>query len=70
VGEFNDISVLQHSLHNTRLLGVWLPPGYRSPEHAAERYPVLYLNDGQDLFDAGTSMFNSEEWVSMKPPLR
>jgi len=44
------------------MLRVWLPPGYGSPEHAAERYPVLYLNDGQDLFDACTSLFNSEEW--------
>jgi predicted alpha/beta superfamily hydrolase len=48
--------------HDTRMLRVWLPPGYRSPDHRSERYPVLYLNDGQDLFDACTSIFNRQEW--------
>src|SRR3569832_1610326 len=48
--------------HNTRMLRVWLPPRYSSPEHRGQRYPVLYLNDGQDLFDACTSIFNAEEW--------
>jgi predicted alpha/beta superfamily hydrolase len=36
---------------NTRLLRVWLPPGYSQPENEARYYPVLYLNDGQNLFD-------------------
>jgi predicted alpha/beta superfamily hydrolase len=47
---------------NTRMLRVWLPPGYNRTEHRSQRYPVLYLNDGQDLFDACTSIFNPEEW--------
>lgn len=47
---------------NTRMLRVWLPPGYNSPEHRSQRYPVLYLNDGQNLFDACTSIFNPQEW--------
>jgi len=46
---------------NTRMLRVWLPPGYDAKAHA-KRYPVLYLNDGQNLFDACTSMFSSDEW--------
>ncbi len=46
---------------NTRMLRVWLPPGYESENHA-KRYPVLYLNDGQNLFDACTSIFSSDEW--------
>lgn len=29
---------------------VWLPPGYATTD---ERYPVLYLHDGQNLFPAG-----------------
>ena len=41
--------------HNTRMLRVWLPPGYQDAEHRNQRYPVLYLNDGQDLFDDWTS---------------
>ncbi len=30
---------------------VWLPPGYDSPENAKRVYPVLYLHDGQNLFE-------------------
>ncbi|MEO6805982.1 MAG: alpha/beta hydrolase-fold protein [Edaphobacter sp.] len=48
--------------HNTRMLRVWLPPGYNSPQQHSVRYPVLYLNDGQNLFDACTSIFNRQEW--------
>src|SRR5580704_15980021 len=47
--------------HNTRFLRVWLPPGYDDPENADRRYPVLYLNDGQNLFEASTS-FTGVEW--------
>jgi len=47
--------------HNTRFLRVWLPPGYDEPLNAGRRYPVLYLNDGQNLFEAATS-FTGVEW--------
>lgn len=47
---------------NTRQLRVLVPSGYDAPENAARRYPVLYLNDGQNLFDSTTSMFNPMEW--------
>lgn len=33
----------------TRRLTVWIPP--RSRAKRTDRYPVLYLNDGQNLFD-------------------
>ncbi len=46
---------------NTRFLRVWLPPGYDDPENAGLHYPVLYLNDGQNLFEAATS-FTGIEW--------
>lgn len=29
---------------------VWLPPGYDAPENKDRRYPVLYLHDGQNIF--------------------
>ena len=32
----------------TRNVEIWLPPGYDS---SATRYPVLYMSDGQNLFD-------------------
>lgn len=46
---------------NTRLLRVWLPPRYGAPENDARHYPVLYLNDGQNLFDR-TTAFTGVEW--------
>jgi len=46
---------------NTRFLRAWLPPGYDDPTNAGRRYPVLYLNDGQNLFEAATS-FTGVEW--------
>src|SRR4029077_1984 len=46
---------------NTRFLRVWLPPGYDDAANAGRRYPVLYLNDGQNLFESATS-FNGVEW--------
>jgi predicted alpha/beta superfamily hydrolase len=36
----------------TRDLLVWLPPGYHAPENAGRAYPVLYLMDGQNVFEA------------------
>lgn len=47
--------------HNTRFLRVWLPPGYDDAENAGRQYPVLYLNDGQNLFEGATA-FNGVEW--------
>jgi enterochelin esterase-like enzyme len=46
---------------NSRFLRVWLPPGYDDAESARRRYPVLYLNDGQNLFEPSTS-FTGVEW--------
>jgi len=46
---------------NTRFLRVWLPPGYDEAANAGRHYPVLYLNDGQNLFEAATS-FTGVEW--------
>jgi enterochelin esterase-like enzyme len=40
---------------NTRMLRVWLPPGYNAPENESRQYPVFYLNDGQNLFDPATA---------------
>ncbi len=46
---------------NTRYLRVWLPPAYDDWENSGRHYPVLYLNDGQNLFEAATS-FTGVEW--------
>ena len=39
---------------------VYLPPGYAREKH--RRYPVLYLHDGQNLFDGATSFIPGQEW--------
>ena len=39
-------------LDNRRTLTVWLPPGY---DDSNDRLPVLYLHDGQNVFDADRS---------------
>jgi len=45
---------------NTRNLRVWLPPGYDEAGNT-RRYPVFYLQDGQNLFDR-TIAFGGVEW--------
>ena len=47
--------------YNTRMLRVWLPPGYDDTENEGRKYPVFYLNDGQNLFDRETA-FAGVEW--------
>src|SRR2546426_11459464 len=46
-------------LGNRRDVLVYLPRGYR--RWSRKRYPVLYLHDGQNVFDAATA-FNGVEW--------
>ena len=48
----------QH-LGNQRTLIVYLPPGY--DDEIERRYPVLYLHDGQNVFDRATA-FMGQEW--------
>jgi len=42
-----------------RNVDVWLPPSY--DESSTKRYPVLYMHDGQNLFEPGHS-FTNQEW--------
>ena len=45
-------------LNNDRKLWVFVPPGYDADK--SMRYPVLYMHDGQNLFDDATSF--AGEW--------
>ncbi|MGC2660102.1 MAG: alpha/beta hydrolase-fold protein [Bryobacteraceae bacterium] len=47
------------ALRTDRDVIVYLPPGYQ--DNLERRYPVCYLQDGQNLFDAATA-FNGNEW--------
>jgi enterochelin esterase-like enzyme len=43
----------------TRHVEIWLPPGYDAD--TARRYPVLYMSDGQNLFDRRLS-YGGQTW--------
>ena len=45
-------------LKNERDIIVWLPPSY---EHGEKSYPVLYLQDGQNMFNPQTA-FTGYDW--------
>jgi predicted alpha/beta superfamily hydrolase len=49
-----------YSIHlkNERDIIIWLPPSYQYSERS---YPVLYMQDGQNLFDPNTS-FIGRDW--------
>jgi predicted alpha/beta superfamily hydrolase len=47
-------------LKNERDLIVYLPPGYE--EQPERRFPVLYLQDGQNLFDGATAFVPGMDW--------
>jgi predicted alpha/beta superfamily hydrolase len=47
--------------HNTRMLRVWLPAEYDAAPNSSRHYPLLYLNDGQNLFDRAIA-FGGAEW--------
>ena len=62
-------------LEHDRDVLVWLPAGYersserlserpseRSHERPSERYPVLYMHDGQNLFEPDTAFLKGEHW--------
>jgi len=56
-----DVRVLNElyspQLHNRREILVYLPPSYAANDR---RYPVIYMHDGQNLFDDSTSF--AGEW--------
>ena len=49
-----------HYLPDKRDLIVYVPPGY--DKHLDRTYPVLYLQDGQNLFDPRTSFIPGQTW--------
>ena len=47
-------------LKATRAVTVYLPPGYE--EDTERAYPLLVMQDGQNLFDPGTSFIRGQTW--------
>lgn len=61
-GRLEAVEMESRVFGNTRHLRVFLPIGYGEPGNEDRSYPVLYLSDGQNLFDASTALFGSGEW--------
>jgi predicted alpha/beta superfamily hydrolase len=47
------------ALGTSRRVSIYLPPGY---ETSTARYPALYLQDGQNLFDPGRAFVPGQDW--------
>ena len=47
-------------LQNQRKISVYLPPQYTTEKD--RRFPVLYMHDGQNIFDGATSYIPNQEW--------
>jgi predicted alpha/beta superfamily hydrolase len=58
--------IRSHSRMRSRILRrmrdvlVYLPPGYDKQSH--RRFPVLYVQDGRNVFDGATSFVPGQEW--------
>ncbi len=59
LGELQIITINSKVFKNIRNLRVWLPANYFAPVNRNKHYPVLYMQDGQNLFDEATA-FNHE----------
>jgi predicted alpha/beta superfamily hydrolase len=46
-------------LGTSRRVSIYLPPGY---DESTARYPVLYLQDGQNLFDPERAFVPGQDW--------
>lgn len=56
-GTIVDLGVRQSKYADPRRVVVWLPTGYRSD---GPKYAVLYMHDGQNLFDTKTAGYGME----------
>ena len=47
-------------LKNKRNIAVYLPPSYKKETN--RKFPVIYMHDGQNVFDGMTSFIPNQEW--------
>ena len=64
-GTIERLEVVSPQLNDTIDVDVWLPDGFSAEQH----YPVLYMHDGQNLFDASTT-WNHQSWEMDVTPCR
>jgi predicted alpha/beta superfamily hydrolase len=61
-GDLQISSFPSKTFGDTATVRVWLPPGYNDAANAQKKYPVLYMLDGQNLFDVCTAFGQKHEW--------
>lgn len=54
--------VCSEALGNCRPLNTYLPAGYGAPTNAGRDYPVLFMHDGQNIFDDTSCCFGFGGW--------
>ena len=59
-GRLDSFEFTSGLLGNTRQITVYLPAGY--DERDEQRYPVLYMQDGQNLFEPHRSFIPGQHW--------
>ena len=55
------VELYSRNLENFRNVIVWLPPDYKRIRNSTKRYPVLYMQDGQNIINPKTS-FAGKDW--------
>lgn len=60
-GEVQTFELSSRVFNTARTVRVFLPPGYGDVENRDRKYPVLYMFDAQNLFDACTG-YGGHEW--------
>jgi enterochelin esterase-like enzyme len=55
--------VCSATLGGCRAMTAYLPPGYGAPDRAEVRYPVLFMHDGQNVFDDPSCCFGFGGWA-------
>ncbi len=60
-GAVEHLAPMDSQFVDRRNVDVWLPPSYFSNSATARRYPVVYCQDGQNIFDPATS-FIGVDW--------
>lgn len=61
VGKLERLALPPSKFIEPRPVEVWLPDGYAEKARAGKRFQVLYMHDGQMLFDASTT-WNRTAW--------
>ena len=60
VGRIERLDPFRSQYVGPRIVDIWLPPNYA--ETPDQKYAVLYMHDGENLFDPSTSKYSHTDW--------